>query len=101
MAPFEVAWDSLRLVPRRGAGPELRSSGREIDEYLMRLLHAGAVDPSQDAAFHNLVGPRSAAVCHAVQFCLCRSGMTIAASEGRSVPPRQMTAATDVHHAAE
>ena len=46
-----------RLVPRRGAGPELRNSGREIDEYLMRLLHAGAVDPSQDAVFHNLVGP--------------------------------------------
>ena len=51
--------DHPRLVPRRGAGPELRSSGREIDEYLMRLLHAGAVDPSQDAVFHNLVGPSS------------------------------------------
>ena len=48
-----------RLVPRRGAGPELRNSGREIDEYLMRLLHAGAVDPSQDAVFHNLVGPKT------------------------------------------
>ena len=45
----------LRLVPRRGAGPELRSSGREIDEYLMRLLNAGSVDPSQDVVFHNLV----------------------------------------------
>ena len=52
--------DHPRLVPRRGAGPELRSSGREIDEYLMRLLHAGAVHPSQDAVFHNLVGPTSA-----------------------------------------
>ena len=41
-----------RLVPRRGAGPELRSSGREIDEYLMRLLHAGAMDASQDVVFH-------------------------------------------------
>jgi len=45
----------VRLVPRRGAGPELRSSGREIDEYLMRLLNAGSVDPSQDVVFHNLV----------------------------------------------
>ena len=44
----------VRLVPRRGAGPELRSSGREIDEYLMRLLNAGSVDPSQDVVFHNL-----------------------------------------------
>ncbi len=44
-----------RLVPRRGAGPELRSSGREIDEYLMRLLHAGAMDASQDVVFQTLV----------------------------------------------
>ena len=48
-----------RLVPRRGAGPDLRNSGREIDEYLMRLLHAGAVDASQDVVFHTLVSPCS------------------------------------------
>ena len=51
------SWGELhgRLVPRRGAGPELRSSGREIDEYLMRLLHAGSTDASQDIKFHHLV----------------------------------------------
>lgn len=51
------SWGGLhgRLVPRRGAGPELRSSGREIDEYLMRLLHAGSTDASQDVEFRNLV----------------------------------------------
>lgn len=49
--------DHPRLVPRRGAGPELRSSGREIDEYLMRLLHAGSTDASQDVEFRNLTPP--------------------------------------------
>ena len=42
-----------RLVPRRGAGPDLRSSGREIDEYLMRLLHAGSVNASEAAYYQN------------------------------------------------
>ncbi len=56
-----------RLVPRRGAGPELRSSGREIDEYLMRLLHAGAVDASQDVVFHTLVS--SCMPCHVSVVC--------------------------------
>ena len=31
----------IRLVPRRGAGPDLRKEGRQIDEYLMRLLNGG------------------------------------------------------------
>ena len=32
-----------RLIPKAGAGPALRSDGgREIDEYLMRLLRIGA-----------------------------------------------------------
>lgn len=31
-----------RLVPRKGAGPDLRrEGGGKIDEYLMRLLHTG------------------------------------------------------------
>ena len=35
----------LRLIPRRGAGPSLRSDGgHEIDEYLMRLLRVGAAN---------------------------------------------------------
>ena len=33
-----------RLVPRKGAGPDLRSEGGgKIDEYLMRLLRTGTV----------------------------------------------------------
>ncbi len=47
--------DHPRLVPRRGAGPDLRSSGREIDEYLMRLLHAGSVTASEAAFYQNEV----------------------------------------------
>lgn len=47
--------DHPRLVPRRGAGPELRSGGREIDEYLMRLLHAGSASASEAAMYQNEV----------------------------------------------
>ena len=35
--------DHPRLIPKAGAGPALRrDGGREIDEYLMRLLRIGA-----------------------------------------------------------
>jgi hypothetical protein len=49
--------DHPRLVPRRGAGPDLRSAGREIDEYLMRLLHAGSVTASEAAFYQNQACP--------------------------------------------
>ncbi|BDA48521.1 hypothetical protein COCOBI_12-2010 [Coccomyxa sp. Obi] len=49
-----------RLVPRRGAGPDLRSSGREIDEYLMRLLNAGSVNASEAAYYQNEVSNKPA-----------------------------------------
>ena len=62
----------------------------------MRLLHAGAVDPSQDAVFHNLVGPRSA---HTNMFWECRGGMLIALSGGCLFPPLQTTAAAGIQHA--
>lgn len=46
-----------RLVPRKGAGPELRSgSGHEIDEYLMRLLRAGSAHAVEAPSHNDEVG---------------------------------------------
>ena len=40
-----------RLVPRKGAGPDLRSEGGgKIDEYLMRLLRTGTVPTDANTA---------------------------------------------------
>lgn len=36
-----------RLIPKQGAGPKLRQSGQEIDEYLMRLLRVGAANEAE------------------------------------------------------
>lgn len=36
-----------RLIPRAGAGPKLRQSGNQIDEYLMRLLRVGAANEAE------------------------------------------------------
>ena len=43
MCGKHVQVDHPRLIPKAGAGPALRrDGGREIDEYLMRLLRIGA-----------------------------------------------------------
>ena len=40
-----------RLVPRKGAGPDLRSEGGgKIDEYLMRLLRSGTIPADANQA---------------------------------------------------
>jgi hypothetical protein len=44
-----------RLVPRKGAGPGLRSGGHEIDEYLMRLLRTGSAYAAEAPFYHNEV----------------------------------------------
>lgn len=46
-----------RLIPRRGAGPALRSDGgHEIDEYLMRLLRVGAANEIEAAVYVQVRG---------------------------------------------
>jgi hypothetical protein len=49
----------IRLVPRRGAGPDLRKEGRQIDEYLMRLLNGGSAMACPDAP-----GAQAKVSCH-------------------------------------
>lgn len=40
--------DHPRIIPRKGAGPMLRTgAGPEIDEYLMRLLRVGAANDDE------------------------------------------------------
>ena len=49
-----------RLVPRRGAGPDLRKGGRQIDEYLMRLLRFGSsANPAESTLPQSKVRPGS------------------------------------------
>lgn len=51
-----------RLIPRRGAGPALRSDGgHEIDEYLMRLLRVGAANEIEAAVYVQVRGASLAA----------------------------------------
>ncbi len=66
-ALYEGTLFNCRLVPRRGAGPGLRSGGQEIDEYLMRLLYAGSANATEAAFCRNEVCTL-AAHCQSVYF---------------------------------
>ena len=49
-----------RLIPRAGAGPKLRQSGNQIDEYLMRLLRVGAANEAEARLYAQVSSARFA-----------------------------------------
>ncbi len=82
-----------RLVPRRGAGPGLRSGGREIDEYLMRLLHAGSSNASEAALYRQEVRRRQQAGYTVRQGFRCCEGLILKVQRAHSKGQRHCSVA--------